>query len=260
MRGLLIVVLVGCGRIAFDPSGTTDASIDALDCAPSGHDEDADLVDDTCDVCPHIADGAQSDQDGDRIGDVCDPEPTLARQRLMLFDPFTRVDGGTWTLLRDIATSDGEDLMIDARGTNESLRRPYTPGHDHVATSVTSTASSVSPTRLVSLFTGADGAVAGYYCELFDDGTTSLMFTYTDDGVTFLHDGSALVPTRVLLGSGTLAYERSATVVRCATTWGGTDLRTIGATPTSIPTDLAGLYVEHLLTRWEYYWHVRTDD
>lgn len=74
-----LVLLAGCGRVAFDP--TSDARSDApgedafVCVAPAGHDEDADGLDDACDPCPEVA-GSQPDADGDGIGDACNWEPT----------------------------------------------------------------------------------------------------------------------------------------------------------------------------------------
>jgi hypothetical protein len=68
---LLTGILGACGRLDFAPIA-------------DGHDEDGDGVADAIDVCPHRA-GSQLDTDGDGIGDDCDPEPTLARQHVLLF-------------------------------------------------------------------------------------------------------------------------------------------------------------------------------
>lgn len=65
-------MMLGCGRIGFDPTTAL------------GHDEDADGVPDSDDVCPHIA-GSQADSDGDGVGDDCDPNPTVARDTIAMF-------------------------------------------------------------------------------------------------------------------------------------------------------------------------------
>lgn len=71
-----------------DARATSDASIDARGgCAVLGHDEDADGVDDGCDICPDLADTEQKDGDGDRVGDACDPSPT-GNDDIIAFDSF----------------------------------------------------------------------------------------------------------------------------------------------------------------------------
>ena len=92
------MLCAGCGRFGFDLDlDRADGSIAHDDsplvaCTPTGHDEDADGIDDACDVCPHIADASQADGDGDRVGDVCDPEPANPRQQIVLFDGFGTLD------------------------------------------------------------------------------------------------------------------------------------------------------------------------
>lgn len=49
--------------------------IDALDISP---DVDGDIVNDSCDNCPAIANNDQADSDGDGVGDVCDNCPVIA--------------------------------------------------------------------------------------------------------------------------------------------------------------------------------------
>ena len=98
-RMVSALMLAGCGRLAFDPTG------DALQ---TGHDEDGDGVIDAVDLCPHVA-GPQVDGDGDGVGDDCDPNPTVPRERIAMFatmmpgdQPFTIVtNDGAFTQLAD---------------------------------------------------------------------------------------------------------------------------------------------------------------
>jgi hypothetical protein len=77
VRGALLVVLLGCGRVGFDAT------------VAAAHDEDGDGVPDLSDDCPFLADPQQADRDHDGVGDACDPEPDLPRQQLRVFAPMT---------------------------------------------------------------------------------------------------------------------------------------------------------------------------
>lgn len=72
------------------------------------HDEDGDGIDDGCDPCPHIA-GTAADLDGDGVGDACDPEPTMPRQRIAVFDPFTS-RAAAW--MNDTNATFGTDALV----------------------------------------------------------------------------------------------------------------------------------------------------
>lgn len=210
---MAFVLLSACGRIHFD--GVDDAATAV--CAPSFHDEDGDGIDDACDVCPHVPDLAQPDLDGDRVGDACDPEPSIARQRIVLFDPFTTLDAA-WVRSADESVT-GDELVLPAGlATPRSVYRPLTTTHDtFVAGFQIGPPSAAS--HLFAVMT-AQGTAPLLYCELFDDGTHTLMFTYFD-GLTFTHPGFTPLVTPLGSGAGILAYELTAATGACATTWQG---------------------------------------
>lgn len=142
--GLAIVLTAACGRVGFEArddgggAGSDGPGLDTAFCASaSGHDEDGDAVDDACDVCPHLADGAQVDTDGDKVGDACDPEPTNPRQRIALFATMQAGDqpfgfesvGGGWTSLADSIAYDGTGyggLLTDLTASNIVLSMGFT--------------------------------------------------------------------------------------------------------------------------------------
>jgi hypothetical protein len=99
VRLAVVVALVGCDAVfGVKPPGTLDAQpIDgrAID-APALHDEDHDGVVDMLDNCPNVPNPDQGDLDGDGVGDVCDPHPTVAGDRIVLFDPFVRAPRPEW--------------------------------------------------------------------------------------------------------------------------------------------------------------------
>lgn len=51
------------------------------------------MVGDVCDPCPQVAHEPAVDVDGDGIPDACDPRPTIAGDRLLLFEPFKTAGG-----------------------------------------------------------------------------------------------------------------------------------------------------------------------
>jgi hypothetical protein len=62
-------------RFGFELGGTNNEPTSHVTGTLSlGRDADGDLVNDTCDNCPAVANAAQEDLDGDQLGDVCDPD------------------------------------------------------------------------------------------------------------------------------------------------------------------------------------------
>ncbi len=251
-----LVVLAGCGRWGFDGvtgDGGTGDRPDAKPCTPVGHDEDGDGVDDACDVCPHMANPDQGDGDGDLVGDICDPEPTIARQRIVTFDSF--VDLAAWTRSSNEA-SNGDDAVLEALGTSRLIYRPYTAMDDlfEIGLSV-GTAGSPQAIVLLSMDTIASGS---YFCELYDNGSNALQFTYTFDDSNFNHPGVQPAGQRLGQHEGRLQLERDTTNVRCAANWNGESLVTGGATPAIIP-EYVSLYAENAAVRIQYFVQIRTE-
>ncbi len=108
----VVLVVAGCGRIGFDPSG------DALGDSASRHDEDGDGLLDVDDPCPHLP-GTNADADGDRVGDACDPLPTTPTERIARFatmmpgdQPFALTGAGTWTPEADAVHCTGTVCLL----------------------------------------------------------------------------------------------------------------------------------------------------
>jgi hypothetical protein len=139
------MALGACGRMGFDPIATGDGGATPGDtprdtagdtsmskCEETGHDEDADGIDDACDQCPHVADPTQPDADGDGVGDACDPSGATS-ERIVFFDPFTSpaplaawVDisgGATQTFTGDSVLSTVRARRRRATGSSQCRRR-----------------------------------------------------------------------------------------------------------------------------------------
>jgi len=108
---VLVLALVGCGRIGFG--------------VVVGHDEDGDGIDDGTDNCPNIANPDQLDSDGDGVGDPCDPHPTTPGDHIVLFDGF---GGGlpTGWLLQGAGTwrVEGDDLHVEPGDQEATVAYP----------------------------------------------------------------------------------------------------------------------------------------
>jgi hypothetical protein len=267
------VAVTACGRLRFDAvalvgdGGPGDAGgsasgdgpmPDAFACVGTTlHDEDGDGIVDDCDVCPHIADPAQTDTDGDRVGDACDPEPTNPRQHIVFFDPFVTIDS-SWTNLG--ATQASDEIILDARGgISVELYRPLTATTELFMIGATTGNGDVT-THHISLVT-SPMTPAGMYCEMYDDGsTTTTQFTWTFNGTTYSHAGQAgWGTTRLANGLGTFTYNYSPTTVGCSSTWDGVMRSGTGATPTGISPDYFHLYAENLLVNVQWFIQIETN-
>ncbi|MDB4956857.1 MAG: repeat domain protein [Myxococcales bacterium] len=252
--GVMIAFLVSaCGRVGFDGAGGDGSA----PCFPAGHDEDGDGVDDACDVCPHVPDPTQLDTDGDRVGDACDPEPMLPRQHIVLFDPFVTLSSD-W-----LATSTGhianDELVLDGSSAAKFMDRLLSAAHDLFVIGGT-TGAIGSGNHLIGLFVGERLTPATYYCELFDNGSTVLNFTYTTDGTVYTHAGTASAVNRLGNGGGTLAMDVSQATTRCRSIWHDEPLAAMGNTPANIATEMFQVYAEGVDVHVRYLIQIRTAD
>jgi hypothetical protein len=228
-RSLIVVLLAGCGRIAFDNATDPDGAAGCVGMAR--HDEDSDGVVDGCDVCPQVADTEQADGDGDGVGDACDPG--LGAQRLVFFDPFLEARA-EWKFdermkfLGDSVTMPGADDNIAVqllgppdRSVLEVAGRAIGGG---------------SGSRQIAIHIGELVGEQNYYCELYDgSGRLDLMLTYTRDGVAFENIAIAQIGGLLENASFRLAFEHTPPDLRCVAWWNGTRYEVKGADPGGIP-------------------------
>jgi hypothetical protein len=263
-----VVVLVGaCGRWGFDPlanggddDGGDDAgpTADAFVCVGGAqHDEDADGIRDSCDVCPYVPDPTQPDTDGDRVGDNCDPEITIARQTIVRFEGFASLPA-PW--INQGGVVQGDQILLDARGgTSKQIDLNLVPADDLIIVGLTTGAADAG-THHVSLGF-FDGGTGNVYCEMIDSGTaTKTQLSWTFDGSAFSNAGAMTWPGyRLAAGSGTFATRITPSTVYCSSNWnnmGGVGGN--GARPAITAMQLF-IYSENLVTNVQWMIQIRTN-
>jgi len=231
------LVLVACGRIDFDPTCT----------APAGHDEDGDGIDDACDNCPHLPNADQADGDGDGVGDVCDPQPTIARESIAFFDPFTS-QRPEWTFTKQPPTYEGDTLFADGMTTSFHADLAHVPATDLFE--IGGEIVSASPTGIRQLFLDAGTSPPFFYCQIYN---TFFAISYTYDGNTFQAVQQVNAQDIGVGGPFRLTFQITPAQLACATTWPA-DLQMIGGpTPSGItPTQIAIVW-QNLAVRLDYF-------
>lgn len=250
-----MLALTGCGRVGFgEGSGDAVAKI----CPnPVGHDEDHDGIDDACDGCPHIADGAQVDTDGDGVDDVCDPNPASPRETIAFFDPFL-VQRPEWFFAGAPATFAGDSFTVDARngGFGAILQEvpiadTYTLGGRIEAVT--------NGQRQMTIAVG-DSASAHYYCEL--EGTMlygKLAETHTTDGSVYSVDTLTMTRTPIQDTDIDLTMFHATPNIGCATAFPADVQRIDTAIPIAITADHVAFTAFGAVVRFDYFIHIRTN-
>lgn len=244
---LIAALSLGCGRLAFD-------AVQSASCVPVGHDEDGDGIDDGCDVCPHLADVDQLDDDGDRVGTACDPEPTIARQQIVVFDPFTEI-GPAWTPIKG-PVSDGDSLVMS--GDYVEINRVIDAHSDRfeIGGEVTDTQLAAHGLKIHVVL---PGGMRWYYCELFEDAAgLDVALTYTaDNGATYPRVDTASVATALINQRAVFRMDHGATIT-CSADLDGTTTSAGGAAPLPFGTTL-DIAAEGLTARIDYFIQIRTN-
>jgi hypothetical protein len=196
MRALVLLAVTGCGRIGFGLAAGGDGPRPCL--APIGHDEDADGIDDACDVCPWVADPAQLDSDGDGVGDACDPNPATPTETIARFDSMVAMptDVTVGCPGATTCTFDGESLQVGALASEFAMYFPIVPARDRFVVGLVINARGTQSFHNVALLMsqGIGATRPRYYCELIErPASYKLAFTYTLDGSTFTTPQAATV-------------------------------------------------------------------
>lgn len=261
MRVTWLVLLAGCGRLAFEPVPAVTHDGTTACASAVGHDEDGDGVDDACDGCPHLFTAEQSDRDGDGVGDECDPEPDIPRQRIAFFDPFVGGAHPEWSfpvrVQPTFVTGEGRDsLRADTLEDFFVMKRDDAPADDVYA--IGGRITMVGPgDRQLTIQPGRETGVA-YYCEIISNASVGrLAFTYTLDGMTYV--SAVERPIQPLdVGAFTLTMQQRPPDASCATTWPPQQELTatipMGITPVHQSMFISGMVVE-----LDYYLQIRTD-
>lgn len=240
MRTLLAAALLlgACGRVGFEGGRPDGAAPDGaplvgdappmMCAAPAGHDEDADGVDDACDVCPQRG-TSQADADADGVGDDCDPDPGVMHTRTM-FEPFLGPNA-TWQYhVRHLFLGDALGVPLDPLAT--VLRLPGVPSPAVFEIGGRIGARGATGDHLVSISFGPISGVGGYYCELYDGiGGTALQLTQTLDGTLFTQIAIAAIPGTLEAGTFRIQLIHTPPDLRCIGEWKGQVYDIAGASP-----------------------------
>jgi len=269
-RAILLLGLLGCGRIGFSVAGAAVEAGDGGDGA-AGHDEDGDGIPDVVDDCPHVSDPEQIDSDGDGVGDVCDPNPTVARDHIAFFDPFVG-PRSEWTFLDSAATFADDSLIVDTTGSGQDFlaELPTTAGQDDVYTfgahilAIEAGAQQHLALGLGEnpLFPTQPASGAYYRCEICNGGPCGgapfYALTYTTDNVSFTHVQDVTAqPFGVL--AFTLTFQQAVPTMSCATTFPTAMSSLSGPVPNGITPVFAGFKIIGLEVAVDYFVQIHSD-
>jgi hypothetical protein len=240
----MLAALGGCGRFGFDEptsdasgngGGDGDAAIRddgggdgaMIACSnPVGHDEDADGVDDACDLCPQVADD-QSDTDGDLVGNACDLLPT--QQQRVLFDPFLAM-GPEWSFDARV-THNGDSFTMPAAAASISVFLNGAPGRTVLDFGGRVTGVGTGG-RQLAVHVGELAGSDNHYCELYSiNGAFDLKLTVLSN-TTYETIATTPIPGQMTAGSNLrLIFEHRPPDLRCVAVWNGVRYEVTGTAP-----------------------------
>ncbi len=277
----------GCGRLGFDsPAGpaTTPGADGAVardglpgdaaggppgDAVVALHDEDADGIFDSMDNCPHLANATQLDSDGDGVGDACDPNPTVARDHIAFFDPFTG-PRPEWTSSGPPPSYPGDTLVIDTTSGSLFITSiAATAGQNdvymfggHVLATGTGEKHLMLGLGELPFFPPTGPTSAYYYCEVCFGGVcggqTYYALTHTFDNATWTADQRV---NAQLLGPGAFAleFEQAVPKMGCQTSWPANASTLSGNVPSGISPVAAGMKLIGVKVELDYFIQIHSD-
>jgi len=252
---LPLLCLIACGRVSFDLA--SDANALTPDACANGH-EDADGIDDGCDLCPHVNDPAQANADGDGVGDACDPNPATPGETIAFFDPFSTARS-EWAFSMP-PTFANDQLVFDARPQSfYGYRIDVVPMTDLYMLSGRVGAGDPTGSRQLTI-TLYDSGNEIYYCQLLDNNAGGEYFalTYTYDAMTYTDITPAAFSTRLENGPVFLRVQNTPTSVSCATNWPATAMMLSGAQPTDIIPSEMYFRVDGVQIFYDYFIQIHT--
>jgi hypothetical protein len=218
---LLLIALAGCGRVAFDATTDGGGGGDAGPriCAnPVDHDEDGDLVDDACDVCPHIANAPQKDTDGDGVGDACDPNPMTPGETIRFFETFNGALSPTWDVGGTLGTPSGDGMRYDTLAAPAYVNRLVPLASNETFTLGARVLAETAGGHQITI--AGENATAYYYCEILDGvSSAKVAMTYTLDGTTYMVNNPQAINAPVVGGDIDLTMHKVGDAVTCSTSW-----------------------------------------
>jgi hypothetical protein len=194
--------------------------------------------------------------DGDGVGDACDPEPSMARQRIVLFDPFTSLSPG-WSIEDGREQVVNDQLVFAAQGSSLAIARPYAPGLDRLVLGVHTGARGAGGQAVVALQARSLVSFRNNYCELYDNAGLFLFFTVYD-GASYTHPGMQQATNALANGDGTLRYDLQQGSARCASTLHGETLE-VNAPAPAFAVDSLRLFANNVDVRIDYLVMIRTE-
>jgi hypothetical protein len=223
-----VLLFAGCGRIGFD--GALDGAL----CLGDGHDEDADGVDDACDVCPQLADSTQADRDGDQVGDACDPRPDDAREEIVVFDPFTtrRAD---WSFPGAQPVFTGDSMIGDSRTSQFRADRAGVPRDDTYTFALELGDAAPTGQRQIALYALED-VTHLYYCDLDAPAVDATYWaqSFTTDAITYQRSDLSEATGPLERGALMMTLEHEVSGWACITTWPAVKARLSSPIPSGI--------------------------